>query len=828
MEAPQPQGSGAIAVARPGGTVGAAIFATFVAAAAILAASLPSSGTSGDAGGLEASISQAPLAFEPNAGRTDGRVEFMAHSVAGGSLYLTPREAVLDLPQGKDRSRALSLGFPGALPRAVEQLPGKANSFIGDDRSEWRSGIPTYGRVRYEGVYPGIDLDFYGNQSELEYDFLVSPGADPSRIAVELDGADSIRRTRAGDLAIEVGASTVRQRAPVAYQEIDGERRRVESAYELDGSTVGFRLGDYDRSKPLVIDPLVLGYSTYLGGNGSDTVHGIAVDSAGAAYVTGDTASTDFPTEDPRDGDLGGDDAFVTKFNPDSGGPATLAYSTYLGGSAADRGYGIAVDAVGGAHVVGVTDSTNFPTQLQYQGDQGGLDLFVARLNPESGGAVTLSHSSYLGGGGPDGGNGAGIAVDSAGATYVAGGTFSTDFPQQDAISGQTGDSDGNAFVAKFIVPFLANLTPQYSTYLGGGALDHARWNSIAVDAQGAAYVSGSTDSTDFPQVDPIAGEADDAMSDAFVAKVDPDTGGAATLAYSTYMSGSQGDFGFGIATDSAGAAYVTGSTGSPDFPTQDPFQADQGSFDAYVAKLNPDAGGSSPATLAYSTYLGGSQSESGTGIAVDSARAAYVTGSTSSPNFPTRERFQGDQPADDTYLTKLNSDRGGPLSVAYSTYLGGGDGDFGNDVAVDPARVPYVSGQGFSTNFPTRDRLQGDQPDRDGFVVRLLRRPPDTGGGGGAGEDTDPPETTIDKGPKRKTKKRKAKFRFSSDEAGSSFFCALDRKDAAPCDARERFKVKRKRHKLFVQAVDPAGNADPTPAPHKWKVKKKKGKRRR
>ncbi|MGH2989178.1 MAG: SBBP repeat-containing protein [Solirubrobacterales bacterium] len=828
MEAPLPQGGGTIAASSPGGPWRAGVAAICVLAlGALLAAAVRSQETPGGEPGLQASIAEAPLAFEPNAARTDPEVEYLAHSVAGGSLYLTPREAVLSLPQGKDRSRTLSLGFPGADPRGLEELPGKANSFIGDDPSRWRSGIPTFGRVRYEGVHPGIDLDFYGNQSELEYDFLIAPGADPSRIAVELDGADSLRLTPGGDLAIEVGRSTVRQRAPVAYQEIGGERRRVRAAYELEGSTVGFRLGAYDRSRPLVIDPLVLGYSTYLGGGGAfDVGQGIAVDSAGAAYLTGSTDSTNFPTQDPRDGDLGGNDAFVTKLNPDSGGAVTLAYSTYLGGGASDLGFGIAVDATRSAYVTGVTDSTDFPTQLQYQTDQGGLDVFVAKLNPDSGGAVTLSYSSYLGGSGADSGNGVAIAVDSAGAAYVGGQTFSTDFPQVDAIAGQAADVDGNAFVAKLSPPAfpIGNLTPAYSTYLGGGDSDVASRNSIAVDSAGAAYLSGSTESTDFPEVDPIAGQTNKAGDDAFLAKLDPDSGGAATLAYSTYLGGDAGDFGFGVAVDSAGAPYVTGSTASTDFPQQDPIAGQTADADgnAYIARLNPDPGGTSAATLAYSTYLGGSASESGFGITVDAARAAYVTGVTFSTNFPTRDRFQGPQGGIDAYVTKLNPDSGGAATLAYSTYLGGGDGENANDIAVDSAGVPYVVGDTDSVNFPTKDAFQGNQANRDVYATRLIPPTPDTGGGA----DTDPPETTIDKGPKRKTKKRKAKFRFSSDEPGSAFFCKLDKKDLAPCDARERFKVKRKRHKLFVQAVDPAGNTDPTPAERKWKVKKKRKKK--
>lgn len=724
--------------------------------ATVLAVGLPSPGTPlGERAELEASIVEAPLAFEPNAGRTDGDVEFLAHSVAGGSLYLTSRGAVVTLPQGKNDSRALRLAFPRADPRGLEELPGKTNSFIGDNPNRWRSGIPTYGRVRYQEIYPGIDLDFYGNQSELEYDFRLAPNADPSRIAVEMRGADSLHLARNGDLVIEVGEATVRQRAPVAYQEIAGERRRVPSAYELDGSRVAFRLGEYDRTRPLVIDPLVLGYSTYLGGAAPDFGQGIAVDDEGAAYVVGATDSgvpgTPFPTQDQLFPDQAFVDAFVTKFNPDSGGAATLAYSTYLGASQADRGFGIAVDDEGAAYVTGVTDSINFPTERPSQPDNAGeLDVFVTKLNPDTGGAVSLAYSTYLGGTGSDSGNGVAIAVDSAGAAYVSGGTFSTDFPQQDAIAGQMADADGNAFVAKLTLPPMGNLALEYSTYLGGGALDLARENSIAVDSEGAAYVNGNTDSTDFPEVDPIAGETNDGQSDAFVAKLNPDPGGAApaTLAYSTYLSGSEGDFGRGVTTDAAGAAYLTGFTNSPNFPTQDAFQGDHqgGVSDAYVAKLNPDPGGATPVTLAYSTYLGGSGSDTGSGIAVDSAGAAHATGSTSSSNFPTLDQFQGAQGGTDVFATKLNPDLGGavPVTLAYSTYLGGSGsdpvtgftGEFGADIAVDSAGAAYVTGSTFSPDFPTQDPFQGDQGDRDAFVARLLLVPPDAGGGGGGGPD--------------------------------------------------------------------------------------------
>jgi hypothetical protein len=702
--------------------------------AVLVAPEAPSPGTSQGGGGLEASIATAPLSFEPNAGRTDGRVDFLAHSVAGGSLYLTSREAVLALPQGKHDSRALRLGFRGADPdapaRGLEERPGKANSFIGDDPSRWRTGIPTYGRVRYEGIYPGIDLDFYGSQQDLEYDFRLAPHADPSRIAVEMGGPDSLRLARNGDLLIEVGKTTVRQQAPVAYQRIGGERRPVPAAYELHGSRVGFRLGAYDRSRPLVIDPVVLGYSTYLGGGGSDLGHGIAVDSAGAAYLVGTTDSgfpnlPPFPTQDHLFPDQALGDAFVTKFDPDSGGAVTLAYSTYLGASDNDSGFGIAVDSAGAAYVTGITASMNFPTEAEFQTDQGGLDVFVTKLNPDSGGAVTLAYSTYLGGSDSDSGNGTAIAVDSTGAAYVSGHTDSTNFPTQDAF--QTDQGDRDVFVTMLNPDSGGAVTLAYSTYLGGGDHELARENSIAVDSTGAAYVSGNTDSTNFPTQD--AFQTDQGGTDAFVTKVNPDSGAAVTLAYSTYLGGLGNDFGFGITVDSAQAAHATGFTLSTDFPTQDAFQTDQGGTDAFVTRLDPDSGG--PVTLAYSTYLGASGSDSGIGIAVDPAGAAYLTGSTDSPDFPTQDAFQGDQAGSDAFATKLNPDSGGAVTLAYSTYLGGssdsifGPADFGTDIAVDSAGVAYVTGHTFSTDFPAQDAFQADQGDRDAFAARLVLEPP-------------------------------------------------------------------------------------------------------
>jgi Beta-propeller repeat len=763
-----------------------------------------------------AAVLDLPLAFEPNAGRTGGDVEFVAHQVAGGTLYLRPHEAVLQLPQPEGGSLGLRLGFGSRgvapEPRALEPLPGKANSFVGDDPSRWRTGLPMYGRVRYASVQPGIDLDFYGDQRRLEYDFRLAAGADPSRIAVELGNADSARISAAGELVIRVGGATVRQPVPVAYQRVAGKRQRVPVAYTVEGSTLGFKLGAHDRSRPLVIDPLVLSYSTYLGGGMGDFANGIDVDGSGAAYITGETTSTDFPTQDPRDTDLPQTDVFVTKIAPDTGGAATLAYSTYLGGDGLDVGHGIFVDAAGRAYVTGATGSTNFPTQLQYQGDQGSLDTFVTALTPDSGGVVTLSYSSYLGGSGADGGNGGGIAVDAAGAVYVSGETFSSNFPTVNPFQGDQGDAD--VFVTKLFLPLLGNLAPAYSTYLGGGAIDLARWDSLAVDAAGAAYVTGQTESSNFPTQDPL--QTDQTGTDAFVTKLNPDSGGPVTLAYSTYLGGGAFDQSLGIAVDSSGAAHVAGSTGSTNFPTADPIQGDQASADGFVARLSPDSGG--PVTLAYSTYLGGGGDDGAQGLALDGAGAVYVAGSTSSTDFPAVDPLTGAGPGGngDAFAAKLSPDSGGPPAFVYSTTFGGEESEVATDVAVDAAGSAYVAGTTFSTGFPTVDPFQADQGANDAFVAKLDYEPPVV-------PDTDPPETTIVKGPKRKTKKRKARFTLSSNEPGATFECKLDKRAFRPCEAAFKLKVKRRKHTLLARATDPAGNVDPTPAKRKWKVKRKR-----
>jgi uncharacterized repeat protein (TIGR01451 family) len=664
-----------------------------------------------------------PMAFEANEGQTDGRVRFLSRG-RGYGLFLTPTEAVLALreptvPEGGP-SVGAGLTLPGrAAPHAsrnvavlrmkllganraatmvgLDLLPGKTNYFIGNDPKKWRRGVAEYARVEYRGVYPGISLVYYGNQGQLEHDFVVAPGAGPRKIRLGFEGARKLRLDANGNLVLTTGEGEVTLRAPLIYQEVDGVRRPVGGQYVLKGKRrVGFEVDHYDRLRPLVIDP-VLVYSTYLGGNGNDLGNGIAVDASGSAYVTGYTIATDFPTMGANQMDQASYDAFVTKLDPSG---ASLVYSTYLGGNSNDYGLGIAVDTSGSAYVTGSTDSTDFPTIGAYQTDQGTTDAFVTKLDPSG---ASLAYSTYLGGNGDDLGDG--IAVDASGSAYVTGYTLSPNFPTVGAYQTAQASHFHDVFVTK-LDPSGASLA--YSTYLGGS--DSEFGYGIAVDASASAYVTGYTGSTDFPTMG--AYQTDKGGPDVFVTKLSPS---GASLGYSTYLGGDSDDLGYGIAVDASGSAYVTGYTQSADFPTIGAYQTNQAFTDVFVTKLDP-----SGASLAYSTYLGGNGDDLGNGIAVDASRSAYVTGYTDSTDFPAVGAYQTGQALGDVFVTKLDPSG---ASLTYSTYLGGKGTDVGNGIAVDASGDAYVTGYTNSAPFPTTpgafDTTFNGGP-VDAFIVKL------------------------------------------------------------------------------------------------------------
>ena len=660
------------------------------------------------AGNLGNTYGRLPLSFEPNQGQTDARVKFLARA-SGYTLFVTAEEAVFAGREGPVERMKLIGANPKLRFEPLDKQPGISNYFIGNDPAKWRTNVPNYGKVALRGVYPGIDLVFYGNDRQLEYDWVVAPGADAKQIHVKWEGPNQVTKNADGDLELSaslgvssLGVSMV-QRKPVILQ----EGKRIEGGYVVRGKEIAFELAKYDPAKPLIIDPTVLAYSTYLGGAGGvDQGRGIAVDGAGNAYVTGSTGSTDFPSTNPIQLNNGGgaSDAFVTKIN--AAGTARV-YSTFLGGGGVDQGQAITVDGSGNAYVTGSTDSGDFPVHLARQGNNGGsTDAFVTKLNA-AGSAVV--YSTYLGGSGADFGQG--IAVDGAGNAYVTGYTNSTAFPTANPM--QASRSGGfDAFVTKFDA---AGSTLVYSTYLGGTGDDFGQ--GIAVDGFGSAYVTGYTLSVNFPTTAPF--QSGSSGADAFVTKLN--AAGSARV-YSTYLGGGGNDFGQGIAVDRAGNAYVTGYTLSTNFPiTANPVQAsNHGFYDAFVSKIN--AAGSA---LVYSTYLGGSDDDRGAGIAVDGAGNAYVTGSTISVDFPTADPLQATLSGvfgvlRDAFVTKIN---GAGSALVYSTYMGGGGDDAGAAIAVDGAGTAYATGITYSTNFPTANPIQaniGGAGPPDAFVLSI------------------------------------------------------------------------------------------------------------
>ncbi|MGI8686639.1 MAG: SBBP repeat-containing protein, partial [Acidimicrobiales bacterium] len=733
--------------------------ATLAAAVAAPAAGRLPAGT--DRLGVGASLTGLPVRFEPNQGQFDPAVRFVARA-GGTTLFLTDTEVVAAIPrppapstEGRaDRASdpepvvrdVVRMGFAGradATPavEGAEALPGVSNYLLGDDPVTWRTGVPGYAKVRYRSLYPGIDAVFYAKAGQVEYDFVVAPGADPSAIALAFSAAGKPALDGA-DLVVPTGVGQARQPRPVLYQEAGGTRRPVDGGFVVEGERVTFRVGDYDRSRSLVIDP-VLAYSTYLGGAAFDTAADVALDASGSAYLTGVTTSADFPTRNavqPVPDALG--NVFVTKLSPDG---SSLVYSTYLGGSDVEQDARLALDGSGNAYVAGWTKSVNFPTTVNAYDRTcgvdascgGGYDVFVTRLNAAG---SAIDYSTYLGGSAYD--KLRGIAVKSSREIYVTGSTRSPEFPTRSALQ-PTLRGDEDAFVAKLDTAApSADASLVYSTYLGGTTAGNTfngqdfGW-AVAVDTSGFAYVVGQTRSLDFP-VTPgafqgaCASQSDGGCGDAFVAKIDQ---AGSALVYSTYLGGNGlevngSDVAFAVAVDGAGNGYVAGTTSAVDFPTTTGAydrtcasggSCSDGSADAFVTKVNPTGSG-----LVYSTFLGGSSLETANDIALDASGGAYVTGSTASADFPSVRPVMSPGGSDDVLVAKLNA-TGSALD--YATPLGGSKPDVGRGIAVRSdasGTYAYVAGETQSADFPTTaDAFQPTATNtaatpQNGFLAKL------------------------------------------------------------------------------------------------------------
>ena len=614
---------------------------------------------------------------------------------------------------------------PEIVPINKTQL--RVNYFIGNDKSKWHCDVPTSQAVLYKNLYKNIDLKVYGIEKQIEYDWIVKPGGNPGDIRSEYKNVKGTRIDEDGNLLIETDFGELMHKKPVSFQEIrmEGTEDRIEVGVKFKKSkknTYGFEVGKYDKSKELIIDPVVLAYSTYLGGGSNEWGFDIAVDSSGNIYVTGCTSSTDFPCMNQYKADLGdtNDDVFVTKIDTTQSGVSSLIYSTYLGGEWGDGGGGIAVDSSGNAYVTGWTSSTDFPCKNEYQTDPGDFndDAFVTKIDTTRTGVSSLIYSTYLGGEWEDGGDG--IAVDRSGYVYMTGYTNSTDFPCKNQYQTYKGYCD--AFVTKIDTTQSGASSLIYSTYLGGMGYNHGA--GIAVDSSGNAYVTGWTSSTDFPCKNEYQNDPGNGDWDAFVTKIDTTQSGVSSLIYSTYLGGKWEDGGDGIAVDSSGNAYVTGRTDSTDFPCQNQYQTYKGYCDAFVTKIDTTQSGVS--SLIYSTYLGGEKLDSGIGIAADSNGNAYVTGWTNSTDFPCLNPYQTDLDdiwigSTDAFVTKIDMTQSGVSSLIFSTYLGGEDNDEGCGITVDSSGNAYVTG-GTGGDFPCKNQYQGTYAGGyfDAFITKL------------------------------------------------------------------------------------------------------------
>ncbi|MBA3915006.1 MAG: SBBP repeat-containing protein, partial [Acidobacteriales bacterium] len=573
-----------------------------------------------------------PMIFEQNQGQSDSRVKFLARGQNYG-LFLTPAEAVLSLRSSHTQASSpsdvirMSLVGANATPRISGDslLSGKSHYLIGSDRNRWVRDVPQYGRVRYDNVYPGIDLVYYGKQGQLEYDFEVAPGADPRQISVALQSSSAPVLASNGDLVLTSESGKVRLQAPQVYQK-DGDRViDIPARFSMQDGRVSFSLGSYDRRRALVIDP-VLSYSSYLGGSGNESCSAIlstsvppancpaiAIDGSFNIYVAGSTTSTDFPA--PSGGTSpslnGVANVFIAKLDPTG---KTLLFSTILGGSGTDTTAGLGTDSGFNVYVGGTTNSSDFPAVNGYQSGApvSGNHVFVAKVDSTG---SNILYSTYLAGNGID--TATGFTVDFSGKEYVTGTSTSPAFPTSGGFpttSGaiQTTPLAANAFFVSKVDPTLTgNSSLAYSTYFGGGNPSNgtAVGGGIAVDTSNDVYFTGTTNflhvgnaSTDFPIVDAYQPCLDTqanpppspcptaTATDAFIAKLNPAAASGAQLLYSTYFGGSGADTGTGIAVDTSFAAYLTGSTASSDIALPSgitPFQSTlAGGIDAFAAKV--------------------------------------------------------------------------------------------------------------------------------------------------------------------------------------------------------------------------------------------------
>ncbi len=660
-----------------------------------------------------------PIRFEPNQGQFSEDVEFAARGVGFG-LFITQDDAVLILDKAGAKSKRninseitpLQLRFQGASAtsaRGEDEQSSKTYYFIGNDPAKWRTNVPNFGKVRQPEMYPGVDVVYYGSNGTIEYDLELKPGADLDQIKLGINGVKKIETDVDGSLLLVTEEGTLRQQAPIVYQKIDGVKKQLKGRYQiLKDNLIGFAVPNYDPTKSLTIDP-ILHYSSYLGGNAEDQGLSVALSVAGdRTYIAGRSTSSNLPSHFFSNREYGGlTDGFVARINSGSFGFPNLDYTAYFGGNNFDQAKGITVSPSGRVCITGETNSTDFPLQNPQQGTIGGSsDAFVLTFNDFNYpfGTVNVIYSTYLGGSGFD--IGYSITSDASDNVYVTGGAGSTNFPVTASVIQSQNLGSRDAFVTKLNSSGIRS----YSTYLGGANFDNA--TSIGVDSLGNAYVTGQTFSTDFPKQNPIRTTLS-GPTDAFVTKINSAGSG---LVYSTYLGGSDSDTGTGIAIDSSGNAYVCGSTLSTNFPNNGALQPSlSGTSDAFITKVN--ATGSA---FSFSTYFGGTGTETTGGIALDGAANIYVVGQTTSTNLPTTSPTQiNSAGGTDAFVAEFNSTGSSRL---FSTYIGGSSEDFGFALVASSEGRVFITGQTQSSNFPRiREFQNGPANSNEAFVAAFL-----------------------------------------------------------------------------------------------------------